>query len=115
MEITHDELINAGFSLFKERTISAEYILKPKNNYPFNILVYYFPEQKRISHLSIHSDEYEASGVPRDLINKEVWSEEDHKRVEIYRVKFPSFQQPIAYDIKTMERLNTLLDSLMKI
>lgn len=62
--------------------------------------------------VSLHSPAFTSAVVPRDLWDKEDWTEEDQERADNNLVPFEEHNQPIAWHVTTYERLHAIVKSL---
>ncbi len=91
----------------------------------FNQPIYRIKNDKYLYHIEIQMEPRYREGNPNKGIlslykpagealgiSKEIWSEEDQKRADEYRIPYPMFRRHIAWGVTTVGRLKALYKAL---
>lgn len=113
-------LLTYGFVELEEKDIMDRSIYSLSSNlledYPFDIHVVLSPEYPDSNPNSgivfIYSKSETLAVVPEDLVSKEIWTEEDEVRYEENLTVFEALTQPIAWHVTTLDRLQSIIESL---
>lgn len=120
-KITIDKLFTMGFVIIEQsnRLYKRTKLRKESPDFRhshFDIEITSLPEENpNCIVVSLFSPETEAHGVPKDLLRKKEWTEEDMKRAAEYRVKINREIRNIAWSMTSIKRLKDLYFGLFNV
>lgn len=114
--LTREMILGCGFKEVQFHTHPRiMYERKPNNSYPFNLRITigdYPTTNPNVGVFYIHTPKHNVSFIPKHLLKKEIWTDEDHDEADKCEKTVGEELQAIAWFVHTFGRFRDLYESI---